>query len=157
MRETLFNWLQRDIHDARCLDLFAGSGALGLEAISRGASAVVFVEHNRQAAGRLMQHIATLDEAGRAEVKRRDALKLLQTQPRSPFDIVFVDPPFGDRMLPAVCRLLEDRRWLADPSLVYLEQDAQADWPVMAPGWRPLREARAGQSIQRLLQRSNTR
>ena len=118
VRETLFNWLQRDIQGARCLDLFAGSGALGLEALSRGAAEVVFVERQRTAAEQIRRHLDLLGETSRGTVRRQDALRLLQDAPEQRFDIVFVDPPFADRLCGTVIMSLSDRGWLADPSVV---------------------------------------
>jgi 16S rRNA (guanine966-N2)-methyltransferase len=154
VRETLFNWLQADIRGARCLDLFAGSGALGLEALSRGAAFLCAVEQNRTAAQRLRDNITLLHEESAAEVVQGDALRVLKTPPESPFDIVFLDPPFEDGLLPAVCRLLEDRDWLAPDAVIYLEQDAGQEWPDLPASWRMHREGSAGQSAQRLLRRS---
>ena len=157
VRETLFNWLQRDIRGARCLDLFAGSGALGLEALSRGAGWLCAVERNRLAAQRLRENIRLLGLESVAEVHQADALRLLQTAPEQAFDVVFLDPPFAAGLLPSVCRLLEENGWLAAAALVYLEQDADRDWPDLPSNWVPCREGRAGQSAQRLLRRSMTR
>ncbi len=154
VRETLFNWLQGETRGARCLDLFAGSGALGLEALSRGAGCLCAVEQNRTVAQRLRDNIALLTEDAVAEVRQTDALRLLRTAPDMPFDIVFVDPPFADGLLPTVCRLLEENDWLAATAWIYLEQDASRDWPPMPNGWVVHREGGAGQSAQRLLRRS---
>lgn len=154
VRETLFNWLQADIRGARCLDLFAGSGALGLEALSRGAAFLCAVEQNRTAAQRLRDNITLLHEESAAEVVQGDALRVLKTPPETPFDIVFLDPPFADGLLPAVCRLLEDRDWLAPDAVIYLEQDAAQGWPDLPASWLIHREGSAGQSAQRLLRRS---
>ncbi len=156
VRETLFNWLQADIRGARCLDLFAGSGALGLEALSRGAAFLCAVEQNRTAAQRLRDNITLLHEESAAEVVQGDALRVLKTPPERPFDIVFLDPPFADGLLPAVCRLLEDRDWLAPDAVIYLEQDAAQGWPDLPASWLIHREGSAGQSAQRLLRRSIT-
>ncbi|MGB5260835.1 MAG: RsmD family RNA methyltransferase, partial [Gammaproteobacteria bacterium] len=134
---------------ARCLDLFAGSGALGLEALSRGAAFLYAVEQNRTAAQRLRDNIILLHEGSTAEVVQGDALRVLRTPPETPFDIVFLDPPFADGLLPEVCRLLEDRDWLALDAVIYLEQDA-------GRGWLTHREGSAGQSAQRLLRRNIT-
>ena len=157
MRETLFNWLQADIAGARCLDLFAGSGALGLEALSRGAAHVTLVEHNRQAAQRLRDNLDLLGEGAVAEVVQADARRLLAKAPPAPYDIVFLDPPFADGLLPDVILQLEHNRWLADAALVYVEQDASHAWPSLPETWGVHREGRAGQSAQRLLRRSNMR
>ena len=155
VRETLFNWLQTEIHGARCLDLFAGSGALGLEALSRGASALLAVEQNRAAAQRLRENILLLNEQTVAEVLQRDALSLLARPPPVPFGIAFLDPPFAQELLAVACRLLEENHWLAPEAWVYLEQDAARPWPELPPNWSLHREGRAGQSAQRLLRRNS--
>jgi len=157
VRETLFNWLQAEIRGARCLDLFAGSGVLGLEALSRGAGQLCAVDQNRTAAQRLRDNVNLLREQEQAEVLRTDALRLLKTPPGAPFDIVFLDPPFADGLLSKVCDLLEDRGWLAVDALIYVEQDASGAWPTMPGNWDLHREGRAGQSAQRLLRRSSPR
>jgi 16S rRNA (guanine966-N2)-methyltransferase len=154
VRETLFNWLRTDVPGARCLDLFAGSGALGLEAISRSAAFLCAVEQDRRAAQRLRENIALLREQAVAEVRQTDVLRLLEQTPDKPFDIVFADPPFADRVLPEVCRLLEENGWLAPEAAIYLEQDAKADWPQPAADWQVSREGNAGQTGQRLLRRN---
>src|SRR6202051_2311293 len=94
VRETLLNWLQRDIAGARCLDLFAGSGALGLEALSRGAKEVVFVEQAVAASRALQEQLTRLGGAGKSQVVEMGAARYLRS-PARPFDIVFLDPPFG--------------------------------------------------------------
>lgn len=154
VRETVFNWLQGEVSGARCLDLFAGSGALGLEALSRGAGYLCAVEQNRLAAQRLRDNIAQLREESAAEVVQVDALRLLKIPPEAPFDIVFLDPPFADALLPAVCGLLEEHGWLASEALLYLEQDASHPWPALPANWTPYREGLAGQSKHRLVRRS---
>lgn len=155
VRETLFNWLQGEIHGARCLDLFAGSGALGLEAVSRGAGALLAVEQNRSAAQRLRDNVALLGEQGVVEVRQAEALRLLADSPAAPFDIVFLDPPFADGLLVEASRLLDANNWLSDRAWIYLEQDAGQDWPPLPAAWQPHREGKAGQSAHRLLRRSN--
>jgi len=143
VRETLFNWLAARIPGARCLDLFAGSGALGLEALSRGAAHVSFVEQDREAARALA---ATLAEWGArsTEVERTDARLYLARTPR-PFDLVFLDPPFDSGLLPEAAALLESRGWLAPGALVYLESAARAALPPLPAAWTPLKEKRAGE------------
>ena len=154
VRETLFNWLQPEVPGARCLDLFAGSGALGLEALSRGAAHLCAAEQNRAAAERLRDNIALLHEEHAAEVVQADALRLLKMPPDAPFDIVFLDPPFADGLLPEACWLLEENDWLSPAAMVYLEQDAKLAWPGLPDSWSPHREGVAGQSAHRLLRRS---
>ncbi|MBE0482072.1 MAG: 16S rRNA (guanine(966)-N(2))-methyltransferase RsmD [Bacterioplanes sp.] len=119
VRETVFNWLQFDIHNATVLDAFAGSGAMGFEALSRGAAQAVFLEKNAKAALQLKENLTTLG-ATNAEVWAGDALLWLSQNPR-PFDVVFLDPPFGQNLLqPAVDALTH----LPSGALVYLEHEA---------------------------------
>lgn len=151
VRETLFNWLRADVDGARCLDLFAGSGALGFEALSRGAAHVTFVERQRAAAQRLRDNVALLGEQAVADVVHADALRLLATPPEQRYDIVFIDPPFADALLPSVCARLAQGAWLVDGAMVYLEQDAKRAWPEPPSHWSLHRDGNAGQSAQRLL------
>ena len=151
LRETLFNWLSPELPAARCLDLFAGSGALGLEALSRGASAAVLVESGAKAVTRLRENIAVL-AAESAEVVGRDALTWLQQAPVTPFDIAFLDPPFGSDLLLPACRLLLERGWLKQGGLLYLESGVGTAAALDLPAeLTPHREARAGQVACRLL------
>ncbi len=143
IRETLFNWLAPNIEGSRCLDLFAGSGALGLEALSRGASEVVFVEKSVVAANVLEQSVAALQAAG-AEIMNIDALDYLRGAPRA-FDIVFLDPPFDADLSGDLCRLLDERGWLTANALVYLEQDRKRPLPDLPGGWVVRKEKTAGQ------------
>jgi 16S rRNA (guanine966-N2)-methyltransferase len=142
VRETLFNWLAPDVAGSRCLDLFAGSGALGLEALSRGAASVTFVEREREAADRLRETVNEL-APGRAMVMQADALAWLGGEAQ-PFDIVFVDPPFDSGLLPAAMRALESGGWLAPEARIYLEGPARAGPPEMPRGWSLRRSGRAG-------------
>lgn len=142
VRETLFNWLAPDVAGSRCLDLFAGSGALGLEALSRGAASVTFVEREREAADRLRETVNEL-APGRAMVVQADALAWLRGEAR-PFDIVLVDPPFDSGLLPAAMRALESGGWLAPEARIYLEGPARAGPPEMPQGWSLRRSGRAG-------------
>jgi len=137
VRETLFNWLGQEIDGLACLDLFAGSGALGFEAASRGAARVVMVEGDAAAAASLRANRERLG-ASRVEVVRTDALAYLDGPP-SPFDVVFLDPPFRQNLVPAVVARLP--RWLADGARLYVEAPQAAD----LEGWTVLRRGRAGQ------------
>ena len=143
IRETLFNWLAPELPGARCLDLFAGTGALGLEALSRGAGQVVFIERSERAAATLRESVAALG-ADNAIVYREDATQWLRRDPEV-FDIVFLDPPFADDLLPQLCRLLDDEGRLADGARVYLEQERAAPLPALPAGWEVLKEKTAGQ------------
>jgi 16S rRNA (guanine966-N2)-methyltransferase len=154
LRETLFNWLQGRVEGSCCLDLFAGSGALGLEALSRGADEVQFVETSRAVACQLQKNLQRLDAEDRTEVKTVDGVKLLKSNSDRLFHIVFLDPPFVCDWLPEVCQLLETNGWLADQSWVYLEQDSQREWPILPENWQLYREAKAGQAACRLYRRA---
>lgn len=151
VRETLFNWLQGVIPGARCLDLFAGSGALGFEAASRGARHVVMVEAAPRVAKRLADNSAKLGLEGRVTVERADALSWLE-RPAGCFDVVFVDPPFAADLVPAVIERLARQRWLAPEAWVYVEQDARQFLCDLPAGWRLVRDKRAGQVAYRLFQ-----
>ena len=142
VRETLFNWLQGVVSGARCLDLYAGSGALGLEALSRGAASVVFVESDAAAARALRALLAEWgEEAG--QVVHADALRFL-ARPAAPFDLVFLDPPFGADLLAQSCARLAAGGWLAPGARIYVEHARRAAPPV-PPEWRELRAGTAGE------------
>lgn len=143
VRETLFNWLGARIVGARCLDLFAGSGALGLEALSRGAAHVTFVERDRDAVRALR---ATLEEWGAqgAQVERADALAFLAGSAQ-PFDVAFLDPPFASGLLEQAAALLEGNGWLRDAALIYVECGAREGVPPLPPRWVSLKAKRAGE------------
>jgi 16S rRNA (guanine966-N2)-methyltransferase len=155
VRETLFNWLGADVRGARCLDLFAGSGALGIEAMSRGAAGLTAVESHRGAAARLRENLQLLGIAD-AEVVQQDARRLLKSAAVAPFDIVFADPPFAADLVDEVCALLAAGNWLAPNAWLYLEQDAQRSWPPLPDAWQLHREGRAGQSAFCLLRCNNS-
>jgi 16S rRNA (guanine966-N2)-methyltransferase len=142
VRETLFNWLAPVVPGSRCLDLFAGSGALGLEALSRGAAHATFVEREREAAARLRETTALL-APGRATVHCADALAWLGGVAEA-FDIVFLDPPFDAGLHDETLRALEARGWLAPDASVYLELPAAKGPPALPPGWMAHRSGRAG-------------
>jgi 16S rRNA (guanine966-N2)-methyltransferase len=143
VRETLFNWLQPDILGARCLDLFAGSGALGLEAASRGAARVVMMDRVPRVVRQLRDNVATLGLAN-VEVIQADALRWLASPPIA-FDLVFLDPPFADDLLGQVCERLVAGRWLNPGALTYLEADAATGLPALPPLLRWEKRKRAGQ------------
>ena len=144
VRETLFNWLQHSIVDRRCLDLFAGSGALGLEALSRGASEVVFVEQAQLAARTLAAELQRLGGAGRAQVVEVGASRFLRT-PGEPFDVVFLDPPFGSDSLAEYVGKLDAGRRVKSGGLIYLENERTAGVPTLPPGWELLKSKSAGE------------
>lgn len=140
----MFNWLQPVIAQARVLDLFAGSGALGLEALSRGASFSVFVDQEVRIAAHLKQVLQQL-QCEQAAVFSRDALEFLRAAaPNPPFDIAFLDPPFRRGLIAPLCALLAAGRWLAPDARVYLECEPDLE-PALPAGWQLLRSKRAGQ------------
>src|SRR5215471_2142750 len=126
VRETLFNWLMPFIDGARCLDLFAGTGALGIEALSRGAASADFVETDPGLAQALRDNLSRLEQSN-AGVRSGDALTLLRSTPAQPYDIAFVDPPFSADLWHDAAQALESGGWLRDGALVYLEMAAGAD------------------------------
>jgi 16S rRNA (guanine966-N2)-methyltransferase len=140
VRETLFNWLSPVINGARCLDLFAGSGALGLEALSRGAAQVVFVDHERSVIERIRTHLNTLGAVARAELVQADVAQYLG-QVKGGFDIVFLDPPFRQGLVPPL--LPQVLPHLAMDPRVYIETESPP--PVLPEGWESLKSSRAGQ------------
>lgn len=153
VRETLFNWLQNDIPGAYCLDLFAGSGALGFEAASRGAAEVVMLELQGAASKVLKQNIETL-QAGNVHLLRQDALAYLKSTPTRAFDIVFLDPPFDSDYLVPVCSLLEQGGWLTERACIYIEIDSRSPLPELPPGWELSRSKKAGQVSYSLIRRN---
>ncbi len=151
VRETLFNWLQFEIAGQRCLDLFAGTGALGFEALSRGANEVVLFEQQRQAAQLLRQHAQDLNPqcTGTLSVAQVDTLQSLKTEAPAPFAIVFVDPPFRSDLAAPSCELLQQNGYVAEGSWVYVE--TEKEWPLQVPeNWQLEREKVAGQVCYRL-------
>lgn len=152
VRETLFNWLAPTIEGARVLDLFAGSGALYLEALSRGAKMALALDSSSAAITSLRQNLAAL-ECTTGHLVHTDALRHLEGQPAEQFDVVFLDPPFHQGLLPAACALLEERDWLADEAWIYTESEIPPT-TIGVPGkWRLHREKKAGQVYYALWQR----
>ncbi len=147
VRETLFNWLQPVIVGARCLDLFSGSGALALEALSRGAAEAVAVESNASAVAALRAAAARFGAEG-LRIDHADALSYLKGTPR-PFDVVFLDPPFAADLLVQAQAAL-GRGWLAHPAWIYLESAPGQAGDGLPEGWETWREKRAGDVVFRL-------
>jgi len=145
VRETLFNWLQPRIAEARVLDLFSGSGALGLEALSRGAAHVTFVEKHPRAASAIRELLQDWQETA-AEVHCADAVTWLAA-PRAaaPFDIVFLDPPYDAALLSGAAAALVDHGRLAPDARIYVESRARDPLPSLPAGWREHRAGRAGE------------
>jgi 16S rRNA (guanine966-N2)-methyltransferase len=154
-REVLFNWLQGRTAGASTLDLFAGTGALGLEAASRGAARAVLVERDRELAAALERVRDEWPETAAVEVVRADALRWLDTA-TGPLDLVFVDPPFGDRLHARVMDALLRPGLLAADARVYVESPAREPAPVTETdaGWSVLRDKRVGDVRMQLLEAS---
>lgn len=148
VRETLFNWLQPVIVDSRCLDLFAGSGALGFEALSRGAREVVCVDRDREVVRRLQDTAKKLRAEG-FEAIANDAHEYLKC-PARPFDIVFLDPPYASNVLADVLPRLT-QGWLAPAAFIYVEAPADGGLPPLPRGWSVHRSKSAGQVGYHLL------
>jgi len=151
VRETLFNWLQPVIDGARCLDLFAGSGALGMEAASRGAARVLLLDSAAAVVRQLRDNIQLL-QLGQVQVEQADALRWLGGSPE-PFDIVFVDPPYASRLQGRCAERLEAGGWLAPAAHIYLEADAGGGLPRLPVNWGLIREKKAGAVRYCLLRR----
>ncbi len=152
VRETLFNWLMHSIVGARCLDLFAGSGALGLEALSRGAASVRFLETDRPAADGIRKTLADWGDTS-GEVIQRDALGWLEAEKAIPTDLVFLDPPFAAGLLPRAFQALWRRDWLSGDAQIYVESAAQDALPALPADWIVHRSGRAGEVGYYLLRR----
>ncbi|MCA7013358.1 16S rRNA (guanine(966)-N(2))-methyltransferase [Dickeya dadantii] len=150
VRETLFNWLAPVIQQSRCLDCFAGSGALGLEALSRYAAHATLLEAERNVARQLTQNLSLL-RADNAEVVNADTLQWL-AKPASapPYDVVFLDPPFRRGLLDDTLRLLEAGGWLAQETWIYIETEAENRTLPIPSTWTLHREKTAGQVSYRL-------
>ena len=147
VRETLFNWLGQDLTGLTCLDLFAGSGALGFEAASRGAKRVVIVERDRAAYASLVANREVL-QAVQVEPVKADAIEFLRERDAQ-YDVIFLDPPFGENYLPRLLPLLPKR--LAPEGRVYYEAGEAAVWPA---DWEVLKQGHAGQVNYQLVRRT---
>ncbi|NDL00084.1 MULTISPECIES: 16S rRNA (guanine(966)-N(2))-methyltransferase [Photorhabdus] len=148
VRETLFNWLAPVIQEAHCLDCYAGSGALGLEALSRYAAQVTLIEYERNIAKQLSANLDLLSTQN-AEVINDSALTYL-SQSGKPYDVVFLDPPFRKGMLSETIKLLEEQNWLADESWIYVEAESESTAIDVPVNWQLHREKVAGQVAYRL-------
>lgn len=149
VKETVFNWLMPYIQDANCLDCFAGSGGLGFEAISRGASSAILVELNKAAAQQLNDNKALL-KASNIRVIQQNALNFLHSNQQA-YSLVFIDPPFRKGLAQKAAELLVEKG-LTDEALIYVEMEADDNLQIMPSHWQLLKEKVAGQVIYRLYQ-----
>ncbi len=151
VKETLFNWLMMDVAGSRCLDCFAGSGSLGIEALSRQAQAVTFLEKFADAANQLKKNLVSL-KAENGKVIQTDTLQFLtQKNSEMPFDLVFVDPPFHQGFVPQVLTALEQNGWLTENALIYVETEKNHLPLVLPEHWKVIKEKTAGQVVSRLI------
>ncbi|MEH6596536.1 MAG: 16S rRNA (guanine(966)-N(2))-methyltransferase RsmD [Colwellia polaris] len=152
VKETVFNWLMPYIQDAHCLDCFAGSGSLGFEAMSRGASTVTLIELNKLAVQQLKANKALL-KADKTQVIQQNALDFLQNNQQR-FSLVFIDPPFRKNLAQQTAQLLNEKS-LTDDALIYVEMETDNNTQVMPSHWQLLKEKVAGQVVYRLYQNQN--
>lgn len=143
IRETIFNWLQQKVVGSHCLDLYAGSGALGFEAASRGANMVVLVEQNATAC-QWINHNKNKLSAPQINSVRSEVFQFLASAAQ-PFDLVFLDPPFAKGLAQQTCHWLEDKDWLAPQAKVYIEVEKSLVLDAMPDNWRCLKNKQAGQ------------
>ena len=154
VRETLFNWLQGDIAGSRCLDLFAGSGAISFEALSRYAAEVVMVEMHKKAAKQLQDNLTMLegDSESRGLVVNQDALKYVASSPE-PFDVIFLDPPYRKNFLPEVLDQVKSLDLLKPNGLIYLEHEKEESFDWSDWGLEVVKQSKAGQVMCFLLEK----
>ena len=153
VRETLFNWLAPYVEGAKVLDVFAGSGALFLEALSRGAGSALALDLNSEAINSLRGHLLTL-RCDNGQLLQTDALRHLEQQPATPYDLVYLDPPISQGQLLPACTLLEEKGWLAADAWVYTESENPPSSLGLPGNWRLHREQKAGQVYYALWERS---
>jgi 16S rRNA (guanine966-N2)-methyltransferase len=149
VRETLFNWLMSAIPGAYCLDAFAGSGALGFEALSRGAAHVVMVDQSTQVV-KLLQEELKQFRADNAEVYCANVPQQLK-KPEKPFDIVFLDPPYQQDLLLPTCFFLQEQGFLAQHAYIYLESKDVIQTESLPQGWEITKMKKAGQVVYHLI------
>lgn len=152
VRETLFNWLQADVVNSRCLDLFSGSGALGFEAASRGAKQVLLVDNNPKTCRKLQENCTAL-AAGRVRVAQADVMQFIERE-REAFDLIFLDPPFGQGLAEPVCRRLSEAGLLAAYGKIYIETERGLALNDLPGHWRCLKHKQAGEVAYSLYQSS---
>ena len=151
IRETVFNWLAPYIPGARVLDCFSGTGALSFEALSRGAKEAVMLEMATPAVKTLKSNLALL-KANNGNVVGTDSLRFLSQPAEQPFDVIFLDPPFRQRLLEETCQLLSENNYLHEDSIIYVEVEKELN-PLPVPAeWRLIKSKNAGQVSFNLLQ-----
>ena len=152
VRETLFNWLQSDVPNAVCLDLFAGSGALGFEASSRGAGKVTLVDNSSKACKLMEENIVQLQSKS-IQVITSDAVRYLEKD-RTKYDVVFLDPPYSMSVLSQIFTILEQKKCLSEHAKIYVEHDVKQCLPELPENWHVLKNKTAGQVSYYLIDRT---
>jgi 16S rRNA (guanine966-N2)-methyltransferase len=152
VKETVFNWLMPYIHDANCLDCFAGAGSLGFEALSRGAAKVTLIELNNTAAKQLQVNKLLLN-ADNAIITNTNSIDFLKSSTKQHYDLVFIDPPFREGLVAQTAELL-NKGWLANQALIYVEMEINSN-QQLPKSWQLLKEKVAGQVAYRLFQYIN--
>lgn len=152
VRETVFNWLMQDVEGASCLDLYAGTGALGWEALSRGAQFVTFVEKDKKLSMQLKQHQVALDVTQTSKVYYQDSTIWLKKNINSkPFDIIFIDPPFSHDIYP-ILNSLNNKQYLHEQTVLYIEQGQALDVANLPGNWDIMKQKNTGQVHYYLVQ-----
>lgn len=153
VRETLFNWLAPYLPDAHCLDLFAGTGVLGFEALSRGAASIVLVDASPEVVKVIKEQLVQFKASG-GDVYRAEIPQQLHV-PVQPFDIVFLDPPYQSGLLLSTCQYLETHGFLAENALLYLEASETIKDNDLPSNWRIIKTSQAGQVAFHLVKRES--
>ncbi len=152
VKEMLFNWLAPFIVNSRCLDVFSGTGALGIEALSRGARHVTFIELHRRASQQIVEHLQMLKAVDKAQVICKDALAVLSTDIKVPYDLIFLDPPFAKDCLTEVLQLLMHHGYIHTKTRIYVEQPKAQKNLFLPAHWYVFKEKTLGQVCARLIQ-----
>mgnify|MGYP000989029881 CR=1 FL=1 len=153
-KETLFNWLMLDIEGSRCLDLFAGSGSLGIEALSRGAEFVVFCEKSKKVASSLKENIINLDCEENSKVLNIDPINSKECLVEGPFDIVFIDPPYRKNLITTSLKLIEKQGLIKTDTLVYIEHERNMDQIDNFDEWYKIKYKIEGEKEYSLLKKN---
>ena len=155
LRETIFNWLSPNISRSKCLDLFAGSGIIGLEAISRGAMHCTFIDINRTTTHVLYKNIQSLKlSEDRYSVQNKRAQQFLQ-KTESCFDVIFLDPPYDDNLIPSLLHIIKGGSCIHADSIIYIEHSIENDISISEDDWEILKNVRMGGTRTYLIKLKN--
>lgn len=155
VRETLFNWLSFHTEGSHCLDLFAGTGILGIEALSRGAKSATFIDSSSESFSQLQKTQQTLMDEEDISIKKEDVMSFLKlNRTGNTYNLVFADPPFRQGFVDPMIELLETGNWLSEQALIYIEFEEELDVGQIPSSWQEIKRKKAGQVISVLFQRS---